>query len=67
VEYDCALIKVDWLASCIALRVAGAVFVILLRRWRTIYKVLKPNGKQGPIPEEMFQTLVTNKKQGNLN
>jgi hypothetical protein len=23
------------------------------------------NGKQGPIPEEMFQTLLTNQKQGN--
>jgi hypothetical protein len=22
--------------------------------------------KQGPTPEEMFQTLLTNKKQGNL-
>jgi hypothetical protein len=25
------------------------------------------NGKQGPIPEEIYQTLLTNKKQGNLN
>jgi hypothetical protein len=25
------------------------------------------NGKQGPIPEEMFQTLLTNTKQGNLD
>jgi hypothetical protein len=25
------------------------------------------NGKQGPIPEEMSQTLLTNKKQGNLD
>jgi len=25
------------------------------------------NGKQGPIPEEMSQALVTNKKQGNLD
>ncbi len=24
------------------------------------------NGKQGPIPEEMFQTLLTNKNQGNF-
>jgi hypothetical protein len=28
VEYNCALIKVDWLAACIALRVAGAVLVL---------------------------------------
>jgi hypothetical protein len=25
------------------------------------------NEKQGPIPEEIYQTLLTNKKQGNLN
>jgi hypothetical protein len=25
------------------------------------------NGKHGPIPEEMFQTLLTNKKKGNLD
>jgi hypothetical protein len=25
------------------------------------------NGKQGPIPEELSQTLLTNKKQGNLD
>jgi hypothetical protein len=25
------------------------------------------SGKQGPIPEEMSQTLLTNKKQGNLD
>jgi hypothetical protein len=25
------------------------------------------NGKQGPIPEEMSQTLLTIKKQGNLD
>jgi hypothetical protein len=25
------------------------------------------NGKQGPIHEEIFQTLLTNKKQGNLD
>jgi hypothetical protein len=25
------------------------------------------NGKQGPIPEEMSQTLLTNMKQGNLD
>ncbi len=27
-EYICSLIKLDWLAACIALRVDGAVFVI---------------------------------------
>jgi len=66
VEYNCALIKVDWLVACIALRVVCAEFVIILRRCRTICKILHAaNEKQGPIPEEMFETLLTNKKQGN--
>jgi hypothetical protein len=25
------------------------------------------NGKQGQIPEEIYQTLLTNRKQGNLD
>jgi len=25
------------------------------------------NWKRGPVPEEMYQTLLTNKKQGKLN
>jgi hypothetical protein len=44
VEYNCALIKVDWLGACIALRLVGAVFVIFLRRWRTVCTVLQPMG-----------------------
>jgi hypothetical protein len=35
-EYICPLIKVDWLAGCIALRVVGALFVVFPRRWRKI-------------------------------
>ncbi len=31
VDYNCALIKVDWLAACIAPRVVGAVLVVFLR------------------------------------
>jgi hypothetical protein len=27
---------------------------------------LPANGKHGPIPEEIYQTLLTNKKQGSL-
>ncbi len=66
-EYNCALIKVDWFAVCIAvvIVVIGAVLVIFLRRWRTIAQ--SANGTQGPIPEEMSQTFLTNKKQGNLD
>jgi hypothetical protein len=59
------LTKVDWLAACIALRVVGDVLVVFLRRWR---KINTPaNGKLGLMPEEIYQTLPTNKKQGNLN
>ncbi len=64
-EYNCALITVDWLAACIELRVIGAVpvFVIFFRHWRTICTV----PQQGPIPEEMSQTLLTNEKEGNFD
>ncbi len=55
-EYNCSLIKVDWLYACIALRVVGAVLVVFLRRWRKICTILlQPIGKQGPIPEDIFQ------------
>jgi hypothetical protein len=57
VEYKCSLIKVDWLDACIALRVAGAVLIVYPPAL---------DGKQGPIPEEIYQTLLTNRKQENL-
>ncbi len=40
VDYNCSLIKVDWLDAFIAQSVAGAVLVVFLRRWRTICTVL---------------------------
>jgi hypothetical protein len=61
VEYYCALIKVDWLAACVALRVVGAVYVVF------VLHNPPANGKQGQIPEEISQTLLTNKNQGNLD
>ncbi len=61
------MIKVDWLDACIALRVDGDVLVAFLLRWRNICTILHANVKQGPIPEEIYQTLLTNKKQGNLD
>ncbi len=68
VEYNSLLIKVDFLiAACIALRAVGAVFVIFLRRWRSICTVLQPMGSKGRYLEEMSQTLWTNKKQGKLD
>ncbi len=50
VEYNCALIKVDWLSFSSGYGVQFAQH--------------PDNGKQGPIPEEMPQTLLINKKQG---
>ncbi len=66
-EYNCALIKVHWLASCIALGVVGAVFAIFPPTLAFNLHSPPANGKQGPIPEEMSQTLLTIKKQGNLD
>jgi hypothetical protein len=63
VEYNCVLIKVHWLAACIALRVVG-----INLRWNKLNLHNPPaNTKQEPIPEEMSQTLLTNKKPGNLD
>jgi hypothetical protein len=56
--------KEDWLASCVALRVVGAVFPPALAH---ILHSFPANGKQGPIPKEISQTLLTNKKLGNLD
>ncbi len=65
-EYNCVLIKVDWLAACIALRVVvGAVLVVFLLRWHKISTTIQ--WKERQIPEEMSKTLLTNKKQGNLH
>jgi hypothetical protein len=47
--YNCALIKVDWLAACIALRVVDAVLVDFFWRWREICTILQPMGSKGPI------------------
>ncbi len=60
------MIKVDWLAACIALRVVGAVYVFSPGVGVNLHN-LPANGKQGLIPEEMSQTVLTNKKQGNLD
>jgi hypothetical protein len=44
IEYNCVLIKVDWLTACIALRVVDAVLIVFLRRWRKICTILQPKG-----------------------
>ncbi len=51
--------KVDWLDACMAQKEIGAVLVV--------FHNPQANGKQAPIPEEMSQTLLTNKKQRNLD
>jgi hypothetical protein len=72
VEDNCAWIKVDWLAVCIELVVAccggwrcrdlyfsygvGVKFAQSSSQW-----------EERVIPEEMSQTLLKNKKQGNLD
>jgi hypothetical protein len=49
VEYICALIKVDWLAACIALRVQLTLYIlaVFLKRWRKICTILQPMGSKG--------------------
>jgi hypothetical protein len=66
VKHNYALIKVDWLSACIALRVVGAVLVVSSG---VGVKLAQPSSQweQGPIPEEIYQTLLTIKKQGNLD
>jgi hypothetical protein len=67
VEYNCVLTKVDGFSACNALRVVGAVLVVFLRFLAQNLHNPPTNGKQGPFPDEMSQTLLTNKKQGNLD
>ncbi len=52
--------KVDWLAASTSLGVGSATLVFSL-----VYRLqyLLANEKQGPVPEEMSQSLLTKKKQ----
>jgi hypothetical protein len=63
VEYNCGLIKVDWLATCIALGVVGAVLVAFLQHWRKIRTILQTREAR---TREMSQTLLKNEEQENL-
>jgi hypothetical protein len=56
----------DWLAACIALRVVDAVFVISSGVGVQFAKS-SSQWEAKAEPEEMSQTLLTNKNQGNLN
>ncbi len=61
-EYNYPLTKVDWLG----LRVFGAVLVVLPALAENLHNP-QANRKQRQIHKEMSQTLLTNKKQGNLD
>jgi hypothetical protein len=50
--------KVDWLAACIALRVVGTVLFVFPGVGVKFAQSFS-NEKQGPIPEEIYQTLLT--------
>jgi hypothetical protein len=53
------------------------LLLVLLKEWLALYFILSlagynlpcspTNEKQGPIHEEMSQTLLTNKKKGNVD
>jgi hypothetical protein len=62
-------VKVDWLAACNALRVVGAVLFV---SFGVGVKFAQSSSQcrddpHSPIPVETCQTLLTNKKQGNLD
>jgi hypothetical protein len=57
-EYNCSFIQVDLIAACIELRVVGSVSVVSSGVGVEFHNP-SANGKQGPIPEEIYQTLVT--------
>jgi hypothetical protein len=60
------LTKVDWLAACIALRILALYWLFCSGVGVHLHNP-PVNGKLGPIPEEIYQTLLTIKKQGKLN
>jgi hypothetical protein len=57
---------VDWLAACISLRVVGAVGCFSSGVGVNLHNP-PANGKQEPIPEKIYQILLTSKKQVYLN
>jgi hypothetical protein len=61
------LIKVDWLDVCIALKWLELYWSVSSGVGLKFAQPSKANGMQSTIPEEIYQTLLTNKKQGNLD
>jgi hypothetical protein len=64
VEYNCTLAEVDWLDACIV-RVVGAYW-LFSSSVGVKFLLSRANGMLGLIYEEIYQTLLTNKKKGNL-
>jgi hypothetical protein len=64
VEYNCSLKKVDWLAACIALRVLYLALYLLFSSGVGVqFAQSASQWDQGMRPEEIYQTLLTNKKE----
>jgi hypothetical protein len=61
VQYNCSLIKVIWLAACIPLRVVGAVLVVGVKCAQS-----SSQWEARAAPEEIYQTLLTNKRKETL-
>jgi hypothetical protein len=60
------VIKVDWLAAGAFLRVGDVLLVSFHLSLAYRLQNLPPNWKQKPVPEKISETLLTNKKQGQL-
>jgi hypothetical protein len=61
-NYKILLIKVDWLAACIALKEVGAVLVVFLWRWRKIFTILQLMGSRvRPFRFKIFFAYKRNK------
>ncbi len=54
----------DWLAACIAQRVVGAVFHFVVG---VQFAMFSNQWEAYTVPKEMSQTLLTNKKKGNVD
>jgi hypothetical protein len=52
VEYNCELIKVDWLAACTAIRVVGAVLFVLFAQSSSQWEARADTGRNVPNPAD---------------
>ncbi len=54
-EYNCAKIKVDWLAACTVLHYQWLALYLPFSSGVNVFHNPLANGKHGPTPEEMSQ------------